>query len=158
MDLFSAAMKGDLASIKSALSASPDLLNKPGPGGWPPLHLAAHFGQEEAVNLLLDLGASIEQRSENSNNNTPLHAAIAGGRAGTAALLLERGADIRATYGGTAVLHEAAFKGDPALIRLLLNWKADPSVVNPAGETPLGIATKHHGNGEAATLLATVQS
>jgi uncharacterized protein len=157
MDFFAAAINGDLEMMRIALKLAPELLHKAGPGGWPALHLAAHFGQEAAVALLLELGALLEQRSENSNNNTPLHAAVAGCRWGTTQLLLERGADIRANYGGTCVLHEAAFKGDPELIRLLLRWKADPNAVNAEGETPLAIATKHHGTGEAGALLAAAQ-
>jgi uncharacterized protein len=157
LGIFGAAMKGDLGQPREAFEASPRVIDQPGPGGWPALHLAAHFGQESAVNLLLELGANIEQRSANSNKNTPLHAAVAGGHKGTTLCLLQRRADINADYGGTLVVHEAAFKGNPELIELLISWRADPTAYNAHGETPAMIAQKQHGEGVAFAVLIAAE-
>ena len=53
---------------------------------------------------------------------------------------------------GHTPLHEAAFNGDLALVRLLLESGADRSVRTGEGETALEIAVKH-GRHEAARLL-----
>jgi uncharacterized protein len=157
MDIFEASMKGDLEVIRREAARSPDLLTSGGPGGWPALHLAAHFGQKDATALLLELGAPIEQRAPNQENNTPLHAAVAGMRKETAELLLEKGADITATYAsGTRALHEAAYKNDPDMIRLLLRHGADPTLANDRGETPRAIAERQ-GNRHVAEMLPTAE-
>ena len=68
--------------------------------GWTPLHLAAFFGQLEAVKLLLDSGADVSAVSRNSLQNTPLHAAAAGKHEDAALVLLARGADPSAVDAG----------------------------------------------------------
>ena len=50
------------------------------------------------------------------------------GRADAVALLLARGADVNAMPGRATALHEAAFRGDRALVDLLLAAGADPSL------------------------------
>ena len=68
--------------------------------GWTPLHLAAFFGQLDAVRILLDSGADLRAVSRNSMKNTPLHAATAGKHEQIARLLLEHGADPHAIDAG----------------------------------------------------------
>ena len=50
------------------------------------------------------------------------------GRAAAVALLLERGADVNAMPGRGTPLHEAALRGDRALVDLLLAAGADPTI------------------------------
>jgi ankyrin repeat protein len=54
--------------------------------------------------------------------------AAASGNAAAVALLLERGADVNAMPGRATALHEAAFRGDRALVDLLLAAGADPTI------------------------------
>ena len=60
-----------------------------------PLHIAAHFGTPEKLELLLAYGANIEAR--NCFYQTPLHAAASGGKRENAAVLLDHGADLEAS-------------------------------------------------------------
>ncbi len=137
-----AAMNGDTATVLAMLDRDPDLLNVCGIGGWPPLHLAAHFGKQETAVALLAWGADVHARSCNDNANHPLHAAAASRQVALCELLLDHGADIEATQeGGYTAMHEAAQNGDIPLINLLLQRGAN---VNPHvdGKTPLTLAVE----------------
>jgi uncharacterized protein len=92
VDVFAAAALGDIAGLTRALS-QPGAVNAFAYDGWTPLHLAAFFGQLEAVTLLVDAGADLQAMSRNSLENSPLHAATAGRHERIAILLLERGGD-----------------------------------------------------------------
>lgn len=98
LDVFAAAATGRIAELRYAISSgSADGYSY---DGWTPLHLAAFFGQLEAVKLLLDSGADVSAVSRNSLQNTPLHAAAAGKHEDAALVLLARGADPSAVDAG----------------------------------------------------------
>ena len=61
-------------------------------------------------------------------------------------LLIAHGSPVdgRGSPAGHTPLHEAAFNGDLALVRLLLDSGADRSVRTAEGDTPLDIARKHN--------------
>src|SRR5262249_43768882 len=96
--------------------------------------------------------------AQNSEANLAINAAAAGPRADRRpeiiTLLIARGAavDGRGSQNGHTPLHEAAFNGDLALIRLLLEHGADRSARTGENETALDIAVKQ-GRHEAARLL-----
>lgn len=126
--------------------------------GWPPLHLAAFFGQRETAEALLDAGADVRAVARNSEANLAINAAAAGPRADRrpeiVRLLITRGSPVdgRGSPAGHTPLHEAAFNGDVALVGLLLDSGADRSVRTAEGETALDIVVKH-GRPEVARLL-----
>jgi ankyrin repeat protein len=99
LDVFSAAALGSLAALGEALH-QPGAVNAFAYDGWTPLHLAAFFGQLDAVRILLERGADLGAVSRNSMTNTPLHAATAGRHERIARLLLEHGADPQAIDAG----------------------------------------------------------
>ena len=68
-------------------------------------------------------------------------------------LLIELGFDVNA-HERTAPLHEAAMRGNLAIIELLLDHGANPNLRDPGYDaTPAGWA-EHHGQTEAQLLLA----
>jgi ketosteroid isomerase-like protein len=72
------------------------------------------------------------------------------------AVLIELGFDVNA-MGRTAPLHEAAMRGDLAVIRLLLDHGADPTLRDTGYHaTPAGWA-EHHGQPNAYALLAALE-
>jgi ankyrin len=63
--------------------------------GFTPLHIAAHYGNVNIANLLLDRGANVNFAAS-KHSITPLHVAAKWGRANMVTLLLERGAEMDA--------------------------------------------------------------
>lgn len=151
---FEAAILGDAARVRMAVEAERALLAAQGPDGAPMLHLAAHFGRVEVVQLLLDLGAPADLYAGGFFANTALHAAAAGGQAEAVELLLRAGARPDLPDGnGYAPLHVAAAAGLVAAMEALLAQGADPAAVSKDGRTALDVA-RERGQDEAAVLLA----
>ncbi|GAA3411449.1 ankyrin repeat domain-containing protein [Paenibacillus hodogayensis] len=158
-ELFGAAQSGDAEKLKRLLDEESSLANTANGEGLTPLGYAAHFGNKEAVRVLLDYGADVNAVSRSSvsyiPSNTALHAAIAGKRnMEVIRLLLDRGADTRLfDSNGHTCVHTAAFHDDNVeLIRLLLEHGADVNAAAQGGGTALSIAQKQ-GNGSVAGLL-----
>jgi len=140
---------GLVADVRRELRDDPGLVGQWSHDGWPPLHLAAFFGHRETAEVLLDAGADVRAVARNAEANLAINAAAAGARADRrpeiVRLLIARGSPVdgRGSPAGHTPLHEAAFNGDLALARLLLDSGADRSLRTPEGDTPLDIATKH---------------
>lgn len=138
LDACEAAALGEVDALRRALEEDDDARVRRSSDGWTPLHLAAFFGQEPAVTLLIDHGAPLNAHSTNATRNTPLHAALAGALApAVVRRLVFAGADVtaRAAHGVTP-LHLAASRGDGALCDLLLLRGADPQAPMDDGTTP----------------------
>ena len=143
LDLFEAAVLGDLKRVTALLDADPSRLDSFSQDGWTPLHLAAFFGRNEVVALLLARDAKLELKSKNQLNNTPLNAAVAANKLEAARLLLEKGADANShQHGGITPLHSAAFNGNLEMVRLLLSYRADANAISEDNRTPLGMAVE----------------
>jgi len=155
---FEACALGLAADVRRELGGNPGLVGQWSHDGWPPLHLAAFFGHRETAEALLDAGADVRAVARNSEANLAINAAAAGPRADRrpeiARLLIARGSPVdgRGSAAGHTPLHEAAFNGDLALVRLLLDAGAARSLRTPEGDTPLDIATKHR-RAEVVRLL-----
>jgi uncharacterized protein len=139
--IFAAAIQGDTGALEALLAANRALISAVSSDGWTPLHLAAHFGKQEAVRLLLNKGAKADARSTNAMQNTPLHAAAAGRAAGVAKLLIDHGASVNARqHGGWTPLHAAAQNGDIEFSRILLEAGADVNARADNHQSPLDLA------------------
>lgn len=117
--LLAAAEKGDLGKLRGLLEQGA-ALNAAKPGKDSALGYAVMFGQPAAARLLLDAGADVNHRG--AYGRTPLHYAV-GRSLELTALLIERGADLRARQDGDYdaldehLVHEHA---DPAIVDLLV--------------------------------------
>ena len=153
LDIFAAAALGKVERLRALAQADPQLVHAYSPDGWTALHLAAHFGQREAVEALLAARASVQARSKNSMQNTPLHAAMPGGKPEIVEALLAAGAEVNAQQeGGFTALHEAAMQGSAALVRLLLARGADPALASEGGKTARDLALEQ-GHADLLPLL-----
>lgn len=143
LDACEAAALGDVPALRAAIENDDDARVLRSRDGWTPLHLAAFFGRDDAVALLIDHGALLDARSTNATRNTPLHAALAGAtKAGIVRRLILAGADVDAGDAHNITpLHLAASRGDAALCELLIARGADPQAAADDGTTPSMLAT-----------------
>ena len=153
IDVCTAAALGRTDRLGELLTQDPQSAHAYSTDGWTPLHLAAHFGRREAVEMLLAKGANVSALSVNGLRNTPLHAALAGQAKDLVGLLLDGGTDPNAAdANGNTLLHLAAFLGDLDVIQMLLARGAQPSRKNENGTTPADLAAGQ-GHEEATRFL-----
>jgi ankyrin repeat protein len=156
LDAFEAATFGDLDRLAVLLAADPDLTGRRSGDGFTVLHLAAFFGQNDAVRLLLARGADPDAAGTGWMTGTPLNAAASARHATVVALLLGAGGDPDAVQrGGWTPLHSAAHNGDVRTVELLLSHGADPSAVDDDGRSVGDLAGE---SGDAATIAAIAAS
>jgi uncharacterized protein len=143
LNVFEAAAFGDLDRLTELVADDPDLVAASSGDGFSPLHLAAFFGQADAVRLLLARGAACDEPGRGWMTGTPLHAAAAGSHASIVVMLLAAGADpnTRQRHGFTP-LHSAAANGDLTSVEALLAAGADAGATNDEGQTPLDLAER----------------
>ena len=120
LDAFEAATFGDLDRLAVLLADDPDLTGRRSGDGFTALHLAAFFGQDEAVRLLLARGADPDVRGTGWMTGTPLNAAASARHATVVALLLEAGGPGRRPAGRLDAAHSAAHNGDVRTVELPL--------------------------------------
>ncbi|KAH6952959.1 hypothetical protein DER45DRAFT_364308 [Fusarium avenaceum] len=144
--LLDAAWNGDTQACSDALrTASPSTRDQQ---GLTPLHLAAERDHLAISMLLLDHKAPINARA--NGGRTPLHLAARYGSAALVEYLVDDGrADVNArTADGRTPLHYAAGVAEDGdeerreVVRVLRDWKADPTVEDNKGRTPRDVAQK----------------
>lgn len=112
------------------------LVNSKNVNGETPLHLAAYYGHEMLVRLLLENGADIE--AIDASGETPLHKATARGKIGAAKALLSKNPDLDVRdLSHMTPLHRAVLANCTYLVRLLLNQGAQVNSRDIDENTPL---------------------
>lgn len=156
-DLFKATQEGDTDRLRELLDKAPHLANTENNDGLTPLGFASHFGQKDAVQVLLDFGADVNALSHSKisfiPSNTALHAAIAGGNSREVVqLLIAKGADVNAIDSlEHSPIQASAFEGEIEMAKLLIENGADISRSTGQGSA-ISIAKKRSHN-EYAELL-----
>ncbi|WP_159886933.1 ankyrin repeat domain-containing protein [Paenibacillus puerhi] len=158
-EIFQAVQSGEASQLKVILDAHPHLVQSENRDGMTSLGYAAHLGNKEAVQILLDKGAHVDAVSHSKisyiPSNTALHAAIAGARSlDVIKLLLSHNAQANLfDSNGHTCLHTAAFHDDNVeIIRLLIEHGADVNARVEGGDTACSLAVKQ-GNHNVAELL-----
>ncbi len=98
---------------------------------------AAKEGDVKAIEALLAAGTKVDAKTP--YNVTPLFVAALFGQSDAAALLIAKGAEIKAAKGGdgSTALHAASFFCHTEVVKLLLDKGADVNARNNKSETPL---------------------
>ncbi len=153
LDLYEAATLGRAARLKTILGQSRLRVNEAGPEGFTPLGLAAFFGHADAVKVLLEHGAAVNDKDRSRFGNTALDAAVAANSADVVRILLAAGADpnVRDSADYTP-LHKAAANGNGDIVRMLLEHGADATAARKGGGTPAEEALAK-GHPEVAALV-----
>lgn len=149
LDVFDAAALGRSQRLRQLLDEEPDRVRSWSGDGFTPLHLAAFFGQPEAVALLLERGADVAAVARNPMQVQPLHSAVAGRDVESARLLLAAGADPDARqHGGWTPLMAARQHDDGEVERLLLDYgAADGPRGGPPPDDPDGGPSPDYADG-----------
>jgi len=158
-EVFRAVQLGEASRLKDIIESRPHLANTENGDGLTPLGYAAHFGNKDAIQILLDYGADVNAVSHSKisyiPSNTALHSALAGERSvEVIRLLLSHHAQTNIfDSNGHTSLHTAAFHDDNLeIIRLLIDHGADVNARMEGGETALSLAV-NQGNNNVAELL-----
>jgi ankyrin repeat protein len=132
-----AAMKGDVATVRSLLKDGADVNAVQG-DGVTGLHWAARLGAEELAGTLVVAGANVKAATR-FGAITPLHLAAERGSGAVVGLLVKAGAEVDArTSTGATPLMFAAASGDTASVKTLLDAGADIEAMERDREqTPL---------------------
>lgn len=149
ISLYLALQRGDIDQIERHIYWGADI-NKAGPNGQMPLHVAAEKGRPIITELLLKHGAEINSRD--SNGHTPLHTAIMSGRTQVAEFLIRHGAE----FNPDRLLEDMVHKDvtDRDVIRLLLKNGADINHKSDQGNTPLLDAIQQNNRALVKLLIA----
>ena len=107
--LFLAVSRGNLEAVKALLGAEVpvDPVNS---RGYTPLMVAVFADLPQIAAALLDAGANpnfVANPASEYGSDTPLGAALTAGALRSAQLLLDKGADPKATHGGSPIVHVA---------------------------------------------------
>jgi ankyrin repeat protein len=138
-----AAMKGDIALVRSLLGQKADV-NQAQPDGASALLWAVRQDRLEMLNLLIGAGANV--KAANRLGVTPLSLACINGNAATIEALLKAGADANAVLSepGETPLMMAARTGNSDAVKVLLDHGAD-------------VNAKESSNGQTALMWAAAE-
>lgn len=150
-----AALAGDAARIAALLAPSPWAIDTLSPDGWTALHLAAFFGNDDAVDALLGAGANARILGRAFEQNLAVHAACAGGRIGRdafAKLVAATGDPDALQKQGYTALMIAAGNGFGDAVDVLLAAGADRARKQGDGKTAADFA-RERGHEDLAKRL-----
>lgn len=135
-DLVTACIHGRGAEIRKLRPTIQEINHcEPEMYGMAPLHLACHFGHQEAVDVILESGADVGIRVEKTvAKETPLHIAAANGNCDIVRALLTNSADPNSIAFNhlKTPLHVAVCEGHIEVVKVLLLGGATNSVPRPA--------------------------
>jgi ankyrin repeat protein len=138
LDVFEAAIVGDLHVTKKLVEQDKKLVNDYSNDGFTPLHLASFFGNLGVARFLIEQGADANARAKDQMKVTPLHSAAARNQVEISKLLISNHADVNAKQENDFTpLHAAAQSGNIELAQLLLEHGALESARLQDGRTPI---------------------
>ncbi len=154
--LSESAMVPDWERLEALVEEDPSRLERVLPVGGTLLYAAARAANG-GLYRLQSMGADADGNPRGARGVTPAYGALQAADADlawrTLVSLCSNGAHVNAPQrGGDTLLHAAARRGDPRIVRYLLRRGADPRALDHRGRSALSTA-EAHGHEAAATLL-----
>ena len=139
--------------VQLMLDQKPEVIYELSTHGFYPLGIAAHFGKEDIVRILLRNHANPNAYSQNGFQSYPIHAALLNQHDTIAKMLIEAGAEVNVVQNSRiSPLHIAAQQGNIDLIIILLENGANIQIQNDQGKTASDLAAEK-GFHEIAEIL-----
>ena len=141
-NVFDCARTGTAEEMEAFYTTNPKLVEALNDRGSSPLTLAAYYNNIEVANYLID---KVDNINGNSDDGTPLMAAVVKGHIEIAKALVEAEADPDLTdANGATALHYAVLFNNQELAILLMEAGASPFMKNNLGQSPLDFAKMHN--------------
>ena len=141
-DVFDCARTGTAEEMDVFYTTNPKLVDSLNKRGSSPLTLAAYYNNIEVANYLID---KVDNINGNSDDGTPLMAAVVKGHAEIAKALIEAGSDPNLSdANGATALHYAVLFNNQELAVLLMQAGASAFMKNNVGQSPLDFAKMHN--------------
>ena len=122
--------------------------------GESPLHWAAQLGNPEIIQLMIENGAQLGTRDNNSGE-MPIHWVAGYGPIENMKFLIDAGADVNARdFDDNNPLHHAAFKGTSEKILMLLKSGAEVNLKNSVGINAWAYAQENYALSETEGYYA----
>lgn len=139
-DIYDAARKGDLETIKALFEKDPNSINTSNSQDYTPLILACYYNQLEVVKYLVENKVKL---NESQGSATALQAVCYKGFKEIAEVLLDYGSDpnIYDANGTSPLIYATQFK-HIEIIGLLLKKGANKNYVDPSGNSAVDYAEK----------------
>ncbi len=142
--IFTAAAMGDAEYVREYIRSGNDVNVESKKAGWYPVEVAAEYGHEEVVELLVDAGANVNLIDGDGGN--ALRWAELARQPGTAELLRRSGAKDFKVGWWVRDLFTAPFLHDPDYVEDYVRRGGDVEVRNAGGQTPLMYAAFEDAN------------
>ncbi|CAH2037474.1 unnamed protein product, partial [Iphiclides podalirius] len=134
--VFEKAYRGDYNQVKVKIDEDKSLIHTNDSNGRLLIHWAALGGNENLVDLLINLGSPLDPVDD--TNSSPIILAASAGKYNVVKLLIDRGANVNhKTYRGQTPLHYACSKGHKEIAKLLIDSDARINEGDVLGATPL---------------------
>ena len=128
-------------------------LTEPDDNGYFPIHHAAQYGNNEAIQVMLAKGIDVNMLTQNSERLTPLHVAANHGQILVVETMLAAGANIEAsTSSGLTPVRLASSMNHAEVVEVLLKKGALSNAYDKDRVTSLHVAVRR-GNGRVVELL-----
>lgn len=131
--IFDICRTGNIQDMIAYYTKNPECVNKKTQEGYTPLILACYYGNEQAVEFLVD---KVEEINVKSDYGTPLMAAVVKGNKDIVKMLLDHHADVNISdTNGTTALHYAVMLKHYDIVELLVEANADTGLKDNRNQT-----------------------